>query len=178
MNRLLRYASSLLVAGAMLGVSPLANAAWFYGPTFGGGGGGGWETWCGKGSIGTIKTRSGWYLDAISIMCPSDGYWESAWYGGGGGGSGVLSCPNQYRYMKGVQGRSGSYIDYLKIDCTDANKSAIVNGTGAAGGATGYPFAYRCGQYYSVAGILGGSGWYIDRLALTCNDRPEWSDAW
>jgi hypothetical protein len=110
-------------------------------------------------------------------MCPSDGYWESAWYGGGGGGSGVLSCQAPYPYMKGVQGRSGSYIDYLKIDCTDANKVTIRNGNGAAGGVTGSPFAYRCGDHYSVVGILGGSGWYIDRIVLTCNDRAESSDA-
>ena len=178
MNRLLRYAGSLLMAGAMLGASPLAHAAWNYGPMIGGGGGGEWEGWCGRGSISTLRARSGWYVDSIAMMCPSDGYTWSQWYGGGGGGSTVLSCPSNYPYMKGYQGRAGWYIDNLRIDCTDAGKYAITNGNGAAGGTGGAPFTWRCGAGFSVAGFLGGSGWYIDRLALTCNDRPEWSDAW
>src|SRR6185503_14588803 len=111
MNLLLRYAASVLTAGAMLGASPLAHAGWYYTEMFGGGGGGEWETWCGRGSIGTIKARAGWYIDALSIMCPSDGYWESQWYGGGSGGSTVLSCQAPYPYMKGYQGRAGKYID-------------------------------------------------------------------
>jgi len=174
----------------------------FQSPTWGGGGGSPFDLACPSGQFVTgIIGRSGSRVDAFGVVCGTPTLVEdrsvspfryrvnfatagtAGPVGGGGGSPFRYDCPANSAVMR-VQGRSGSRLDQVRVDCYrwDVEFSAgawrVVRSptTGAStlyGGGGGSTFDYTCpnggsGVPSAVRRAFGGSGSEVDRLGVWC----------
>lgn len=145
-----------------------------------GGSGGGWyDVACdyNKVAIG-IYGRSGSYVDQVGLVCAplkENGdlgpYSTSATAGGLGGGPFYTLCPDG-QALVGLQGRSGSYVDQLGIQCAPVSawsRCGTVQSTYYAGGGRGgVAFTDTCPKGYALTSISGRSGAYADAIQGVC----------
>lgn len=108
--------------------------------------------------IGTVKIRSGTYVDAIEVVYvkPGGATYSGGQHGGNGGTAHSFNLAANESIVR-VDGRSGKYVDQLKFTTN------LGNVYGPYGGGGGNAFALPGLQ---VGGILGRSGTYLDNIGF------------
>lgn len=135
----------------------------------GGYGGGSFTLSCLDGEIATgIFGRSGSMIDQLGLLCtqlnPDNSFGAVTWRGPVGGGGGdffVSACPTNHA-IRGLEGRSGSYINQLRIKCDTLPGTWILYTGPTFGGNGGSPFGYTAPSRYFLTRIVGRSGDLID----------------
>lgn len=165
-------------------VTQLAQAA-----AHGGGGGGRYALWCGEGKVavglfGTADT----YVHSVGLYCKQLGLGgvigaardlattsQTASTGTAGGPAFQAWCGNG-EVLVGLGGRSGSYVDQLRLICAPllgwapgVTPRASVY---AAGGGGGSSFEDPCQGGAAIIGLAGRSGATIDLAQATCQQLP------
>jgi hypothetical protein len=136
----------------------------------GGTGGGNYTLSCLPGEIAIgIYGRSGGYIDQLGLICayvypdgsfgPED--WRG-WAGGNGGGFFISKCPAGHG-IAGFSGRSGSFIDQLRLVCDTIPGTSLYYGP-VFGGGGGGPWTDISPYRHFLTTIMGRSGVFIDSL--------------
>ena len=166
-------------------------------PSWGGGGGSPFTIACPAGRWMTgFYGRAGSRIDNIGIICSEPrfvaqltpgGYTYAVDFhspvavgaaGGGGGSAFRYDCPSGSAVMR-VQGRSGSRLDQLRVECygwTVSNtpgvgavtRTATTGGSGYQGGGGGGIFDYLCPSNGAVNRIVGRAGSEVDQFSVGC----------
>ncbi len=91
--------------------------------------------------------------------------------GGPGGGAFRIACGSG-RFVVGLTGRSGDWMDQVAPVCVkvdvDGHWTEAPSARPATGGSGGGPFTTMCPRDFVVTGYYGYSGKYVFNLGLTC----------
>lgn len=129
-----------------------------------------------------ISGRSGQWVDAVKGICSrvtESGDWTGATSIAAGGTIGATSgnpytllCPAGFA-VGGLSGRSGRWVDRLRIYCVKLGSFGWTTGspsggssTGGTGGSAWGPFL--CGGNKPATAIHAHDGSYVDRIGLSC----------
>jgi hypothetical protein len=147
---------------------------------WGGDGGQEFDSECGSGFVKGLALRSQTLIDRVGLRCvdPRSGNIESinTQYGGSGGYARTTTCKTGY-VVKGLRGRSHTYVDRLQLTCVEeadvakANDGAnetIDSNYPIFGGDGGDYFSVRCGGGDAAVGIHGSAANLVDRIGLWC----------
>ncbi len=153
-------------------------------PIFGGPGGGPFTLVCPSEVVQGVTIRSGTWIDAIGVICPSG---KKALTGGNGGSAHDFSCPpSQYvssiKYGFTRDGSKPKFLDYVEVHCTGGASHCFDSGDkcwdrhpnpGPYDG-TGLTNVSTCTSSQRINGLTGRSGAYVDALAVQCYPpRPK-----
>jgi hypothetical protein len=112
--------------------------------------------------ISAIRLRSAEHIDSVqAIYTLSDGrQMEGARHGGGGGGEVIFQLESE-EYVVGLSGRSGEYVDSLRI-LTNRRTSQTFGGQGGR-----RDFRVDVPEGTRALGFAGRAGEYLDAIGLT-----------
>ncbi|MDN0084081.1 jacalin-like lectin [Crenobacter sp. SG2305] len=112
--------------------------------------------------VSSIQLRSGGYVDAISVTYRSNSSGDSwnDYHGGGGGGQSQTLTLQPGQFITQVSGRSGRYVDQLRITISDGRSVG-----GGGGGGSAFDWTVPSGSV--VLGFYGRSGKYLDQIGVT-----------
>lgn len=116
--------------------------------------------------IHAVRVNAGLYIDGIQVIYrdASGQVVEMRHLGGQSGWRHTFTLDDD-EYVTGVSGRSGNYIDSLRIHTNKRTSEQF----GGPSGANEYHFeASGSGE---IAGLVGRAGWYIDQLGVVVRDR-------
>ncbi|MBX2868691.1 MAG: hypothetical protein KTR18_08450 [Acidiferrobacterales bacterium] len=146
-------------------------------PVVGGPGGTGFKFDCpADEALVGIEIRSGWWIDAIRPFCATvngtntgEVIGATEFVGGDGGILDSRIC-QEGSVMNGLLGKSGAYIDSLRLECLDL-ASADIDNIGVLGGTGGGSFQpIRCPEGLFPKSLRGRADGYLDALSISCAD--------
>lgn len=108
------------------------------------------------------------YVDALQIVySDADGNVDTLPRIGGEGGEDYVFALEADEYLTGISGRSGWYIDELRIHTNKRTSEAF----GSGGGFN--EFEFNAPDGHAVVGFWGRADWYIDALGVVMRPTPK-----
>lgn len=115
--------------------------------------------------IKEVHISAGIFVDALQVGYVQAGAFQSLPRIGGAGGRLHVFVLDDDEYITGISGRSGNYVDSVRIHTNKRVSEAF----GGHGGEREFTFVAPAGS--EVAGFFGRADWYVDALGLYIRER-------